>query len=294
MKRLSRQRTMANFDNGLAPAVEIKPGEKLIVETNLSAMPATGPIAILGAEAGDTLVVTIHHIEVLEAHWWYFDSDNPFRRGAYQEINNHVGQYQRSVHPRLGPCIDLTIPVEDGFFVFSERLRVPLRPMIGCIGVAPAGEAQPTNLGGHYGGNMDCRDIEPGARVYFPVAAPGGLLGLCDVHGAQGDNEVFPTLDCIANVTLSADIRKGFVLPMIYVETEAYVHSIGYGTTIEEATNDAFAGMIQLLQNQLGLGYLEAAQLIGTSADVRICQLVNALINMRICLPKVAVPQLAL
>jgi len=285
---------MANFDQGLAPAIAIDPGEKLVVETNLSALPATGPIAVRGAEPGDTLVVTIHQIDVLEAHWWYFDSDNPFRRGAYQDINNHLGQYPRSAHPRLGPFIDVIVPVEDGSFVFSERLRVPLRPIIGCIGVAPACEPQPTNLGGHYGGNMDCRDIEPGARVYFPVAAAGGLLGLCDVHGAQGDSELFPTLDCIADVTLSADVRKGLVLPMTFVETEAYVHAIGYGATIEEATNDAFAGMIRLLQDQLGFGYLEAAQLIGAAADVRICQVVNPLINMRISVPKVVVPQLAL
>lgn len=294
MKRLTRDHTMANFDKHLAPAIEIEPGEKLIVETNLSARPATGPVGVVGAEPGDTLVVTIHDIQILEAHWWYFDSNDPFRREAYQEINNHLAQYTRSMHPRLGPCIDLTIPVEDGHFVFSERLRVPLRPLIGCIGVAPAGEPQPTNLSGHYGGNMDCREIEPDAQVYFPISAPGGLLGLCDVHGAQGDSELFPTLDCIADVTLSAVVRKGLSLPRTFVETDEFVHSIGYGKTIEEATDDAFAGMIQLLQNHLRLGYVEAAQLIGASADVRICQVVNPLINMRISLPKAVVPRLAL
>ena len=308
MKRLTRDFTMPEFDKSLSPVIEIEPGEKFVVETNLGAKPATGPASIIGAEPGDTLVVTIHEIKVLEAHWWWrwpttnetsygeptFSQGQPFRQGVYKELGKYLDGYPRREHPRLGPGVDATIPVEDNLLVFSEQLRVPLRPVIGCIGVAPAGEPRATNLSGHYGGNFDCREIEPGARVYFPVSAPGGLMGLCDVHGAQSDGELFPTVEVVADVTLSAEVSRGLSLPMIFVETEETIHSIGCGQDLAEATNDAIRGMIQVLEERLGFSFVEAAQLIGTCADIRICQLVDPVINMRVSMPKVAVPELKL
>ncbi|MCC7161980.1 MAG: acetamidase/formamidase family protein [Anaerolineae bacterium] len=284
---------MQDFDNALAPAIEIEPGEPIVVETNISARPATGPIAVRGSEPGDTLIVTIHSIEIQKAIWWWRTQSQEYcRQGVYKELEQVLDRYPRVEHPRMGTRVDLDILLEGKEIAFSDRLRVPLLPVVGCIGVAPAGKPQPTNYSGAFGGNFDCRDIGPGARVYFPISARGGLLGLCDVHGAQADGEVFPTVECQANVILSAEVRKGLTLPMTFVETSDTIQSIGCGKNVEDAINDAMRGMLQFVQQHLGLGYLEAAQVLGTFGDIRICQVVDPVINMRVVLPKAIVPSL--
>lgn len=293
MQRLTRDRTMPDFDNALAPAIEIEPGEPIVVETNISARPATGPIAVRGAEPGDTLIVTIHSIEIQKANWWWRTQSQEYcRQGVYKELGRVLGRYPRVEHPRMGTRVDLDISLDGREIVFSDRLRVPLLPVVGCIGVAPAGEPQATNYSGAFGGNFDCRDIGPGAHVYFPVSARGGLLGLCDVHGAQADGEVLPTVECQADVILSAEVRKGLSLPMTFVETNDTIQCIGCGKNVEDSINDAMRGMLQFVQQQLGLGHLEAAQLLGTFGDIRICQVVDPVINMRVVLPKAIVPSL--
>ena len=66
--------------------------------------------------------------------------------------------------------------IEDGHVVWSDGLRLPTNPMIGVIGVAPAGG--PVNCGtpGAHGGNMDNTAITVGATLYFPVAVEGALF----------------------------------------------------------------------------------------------------------------------
>jgi amidase len=291
MKRLSRDHAMQDFDPTATPAITLEPGERIVVESHVGARPATGPIAIVGAQPGDTLVIDIHEIRITEAWWWWRAVEpNRFRQGVYRALGDHLASYPRTVHPRLGESVYLSIPIEDDVLVFSERVRVRMQPVIGCIGVAPAGAARPTNLGGSYGGNIDCREIAPGARLYLPVNAPGGLIGLCDVHGAQGDSELLPCAECAGDVTLSATVRPKWQLSTPLVETPTALHTVGYGQNVEDAVNDAAASMLSLLTGQSGLTHVEAAQLLGTCADLRVCQLVNAHVNLRLSLPKAVLP----
>ena len=68
------------------------------------------------------------------------------------------------------------IPIEDGFALFNDRVKVPLNPMIGVIGVAPEGEPVSCGTPGAHGGNMDTKLIAEGATLYFPVFAEGALV----------------------------------------------------------------------------------------------------------------------
>lgn len=295
MRRLTRDFRMMNFDKDSAPAIEIEPEEKLVVETNLSAKPATGPIAVRGVEPGDALVITIHDIKISEAHWWYWIDDKAYcRQEVYREMAEFLKEYPVRVHPRLGRGIDLTFPIENSHVFLSNDLKVPLNPLVGVIGVAPSGEAIPTNLVGHHGGNLDCRDIAVGTKVYLPVHAPGGLLGICDIHGLQPDGDVLPCIESSGEVTISAKVRKGLCLPMIFIETADCIASIGCGDGVDKATNDAIRGMMQILQSHMGLSLIEAAQLVGASVDIRICQLIDPIITIRAALPKRIVPRLIL
>jgi amidase len=298
MKRIGRDQTMSQFDGTLVPNVEIAPGEQLLVEAFLMAKPATGPIGVKGAEPGDTLVVTIHDIKIVETNYWFFLNDRAAFRTAgfpyFEELGKHLAGAPRKVHDRFGEAVHLTIPIEGNYLVFSERLRVPLRPVIGVIGVAPEGEPIPTNWSGRHGGNMDCREVGIGAKVYFPVNARGALLGLGDTHAAQHDGELLPAVECKSDVLLSVEVRKGLSLPMVFVESDEAFHCIGSGKTLDEATADAINGMIQVLRDHAGLNYVESCQLIAAWGDARICQVVNPVLNMRISLAKKALPGLRL
>jgi len=298
MKRIRRDQTMAQFARDLTPNIEIEPGEKLYVEAFLMAKPATGPIAVKGAEPGDTLVVTIHDIQIVETNYWVFPNDRaPFRTSGtsyFDELEKELASAPRKMHERFGEGVHMTIPIVNNHMVFSERLRVPLRPVIGVIGVAPEGEAIPTNWSGRHGGNMDCREVAAGAKVYFPVKAHGALLGVGDTHGAQHDGELLPAVECKSDVVLSAEVRKDLSLPMVFVESDDAYHCVGSGETMDEAIGDAIAGMIEVLKKRVGLNYVEACQLIAAWGDARICQAVNPVLNMRISLAKKALPEFRL
>jgi amidase len=69
---------------------------------------------------------------------------------------------------------------------------VPLRPMLGCVAVAPNPTQAAPGIGesGRWGGNMDFNEIVEGATVYLPVNVPGALLYVGDGHAVQGDGEL--------------------------------------------------------------------------------------------------------
>lgn len=134
--------------------------------------PATGPVAIKGAEPGDTLVVDIVSIKVPD-------------KGVMITVPQMGG-----FGHRLTATETKIIPIEGGEAVFNERVRVPLAPMIGVIGTAPASEEIPCGTPGPHGGNMDTRLITTGSRLYLPVFVSGALLAMGDLHAVMGDGEV--------------------------------------------------------------------------------------------------------
>lgn len=104
-------------------------------------------------------------------------------------------------------------PIADGHFTFMG-VELPLNPMIGVIGVAPAGESVPCGTPGDHGGNMDTIGIREGAILRLPVFVKGAYLGLGDLHAAMGDGEVSVTgLEFSGEVDLDLSLEKGASLP---------------------------------------------------------------------------------
>src|SRR6266480_3729076 len=91
------------------------------------------------------------------------------------------------------------------------RLALPIAPMLGCFGVAPArGEAISTATSGRHGGNMDYRGFAEGVTVYFPVLVPGALLHVGDGHARQGDGEIVGTgIEVSMDVELTVEVLTG-------------------------------------------------------------------------------------
>ncbi len=281
MIRVTRDHLIKAFDRGTPAVVTVQPGETFVVETVPSSMQATGPIAVAGAEPGDALVLAIERIELdREATMWAKPG-----RGVFAE---------RLADTLTGVLVRPT-PLRDGHAVFSERIAIPLRPMIGVVGVAPAADPAHTFWPGRHGGNLDCRLVTAGNAVYLPVAAPGALLGIGDLHAAMGDGEIMLTgVETGGAVTLRAEIVRKWPFGAPWVETPTEWVALGSARAMDTALHNALGQMISLLTGQAGLSLEEAGMLCSAAADCTICQVVNPQVTIRVALPKGLVPGLHL
>src|ERR671934_1680159 len=207
--RLSRDQVIWAFGPDLEPALEIDPGETVTFETNdcftgqirseddlvteidLERINgATGPVAVKGAEPGDSLVAEILGV-------------NPIDWGVATLIPG-FGQLIDEVRAPLTRLFR----VEDGLVRMNDRVGFPARPMVGVVGVATDRDTLSNGLAGRHGGNLDDHLHGAGARIYFPVRQPGAMFAVGDMHASMGDGEI-----CFTGVEIAGevDIRFGLL-----------------------------------------------------------------------------------
>jgi acetamidase/formamidase len=167
------------------------------------------------------------------------------------------------------------------------RYTVPLRPMLGCIGVAPgpARAAPQTSDSGRWGGNMDFNEMVEGATLYLTAQNPGALLYFGDGHAAQGDGELTGNaLETSLDVQLTVDIIPGKAVPAPRVESATHIMAMGLEGSIDDAFRAATANMASWLADDYKLTPSEIAQVFGTAAEYRISEVAdrNAGIVMKI------------
>lgn len=231
--------------------------------------PVTGPIYIHGAEPGDTLKVYIEKIE-LDA------------KGTVCVIEGQgaVGHKVSGSHSKI-------VPIKDGFAEFSSDIKIPIKPMIGVIGVAPAEGSVNSGTPGAHGGNMDNIMVCEGATLYLPVAVEGALLALGDVHAVMGDGEIGVTgLEIPANVTLAVDVIKGNAPEYPMLENEEVFSVIVSKETVDEAADVSAALMVDFLTTKIDLSKEEIIMLMSLVGNVEICQIVDPLKTVRFVFPK--------
>ena len=171
--------------------------------------PQTGPFFIEGAEPGDVLAVRILKLE--PALPYGISSSFPFF-GALTAT-----EYTAMLHEALPERVWwYDVDKAKGTVRFralngKQTVDIPMRPFLGCLGVAPArGEVRWTVTPEAYGGNMDCPEVCEGNTVYLPVNVKGGLLYFGDGHLVQGDGEIISTaVEAAMNVRLQVDVIKG-------------------------------------------------------------------------------------
>jgi amidase len=171
------------------------------------------------------------------------------------------------IAPRLSP-----FEVRPDGLWYEGRLCLPLRPMVGVIGVAPAGGAVPCADLGYHGGNLDMNHIAVGTTVHFPVAVEGGLLALGDVHASMGFCEVHSGVNIDATVRVRVERIPGAGPARPWFETHDRVMTIGVEECLEDAIREAVRGMVALLQRELGVSYTEAIVLCGAAVDIHLGQ----------------------
>jgi amidase len=215
--------------------------------------PLTGPIAVVHAEPGDTLAVSIDAIELGPLGWTGAFADvGGFAPGAISEASARVCR------------------VSDGTASFAPDLLLPLRPMIGCLGTAPC-EARAAEEAGPHGGNMDHPPVGPGATVLLPVAVPGAKLFVGDVHALQGDGELSGFgLETPAVVRLHVELRPDVHVRWPWIETPGKLMICTAAPTFEEARDLAVGEALAALTAQLQLEPADAMAVVSVAGDLRL------------------------
>lgn len=294
---IDRTHTHTTWDKDIPPITEIAPGDEVTIEvanasggqldqtstvTDVTALdfsrvnPVTGPIAITGCAPGDAVVISILDIEVDD---WGWTANIP----GFGLLADQFPQ----AHLRLST-------IRGGRVEILPGIELPVSPMIGTIGLAPAEPGPHSMVPPHnHGGNMDIRHVAIGSTLLLPTAVAGGLLSVGDTHAAMGDGEVCGTgVESSSTVRLRIDLDKGRNLrtPQLISSGATYLNSpclvtTGIGPDLRRAAADATAYLIDEVVRRTGLEPIDAYLLASIAADLQISEIVdmpNVVVSMHL------------
>ena len=273
--KVTRDQVVWGFGPEMEPVLEVEPGSVVTFETNdcftgqiqseadlVTAIDfervngATGPVAVRGAEPGDSLVV-----EILDV--------TPVAKGVATIIPG-FGQLIEQVRSPVTQVFQ----VEGDTIHMNDRISFPLRPMVGVVGVATGGETLTNAFAGQHGGNLDNHLHGPGARIYFPVRQPGAMFAVGDMHAAMGDGEICGTgVEIAGEVTVRFGLLKG--KQATWPVTELSGSWVAHGTAggdFREALQAACEEAARLLVDQWGFTPEEAFVFLSVACDANVCQ----------------------
>jgi acetamidase/formamidase len=225
---------------------------------------ATGPIEVKGAKKGDMLKVEIVGIELDTL--------------GFTALWPGIGMFPDWVRQKEFGQITRVMEVKGGFVHWSDRLKLPVRPMIGVAGVAPVHGAVLTVDNGAHGGNLDVQEITSGNTVMFRVNHDGAHLFLGDCHAIQGDGEAngMGATEIAATLTVRVSLGKAPArLGHPRIETPTHICTLGCARPLEDAMRIAFQEMIHWLEDEYGIPATDGYMLLGQIAEARCTQVVN-------------------
>jgi acetamidase/formamidase len=280
------------WDEGNAPVLSIESGDTVVIETrdvsdnqitpesDASAIesldwsrvyPLAGPIAVEGAEPGDTLAVEVVEIHTLGWGW------TAIIPGFGLLPDDFANPYLRTFDLSSGDVA-----------TFRDDIRVPVEPFLGTMGACPAGaKEQPVMPPGTFGGNLDTRQLTRGTTLFLPVQLRGGLFSCGDAHAAQGDGEVCVTgLEAPMHVELRFSLSKGQQIPAPQfltsgpltprVDAAGFYGTTGVGPDLYVAAQEAIRAMISHLSERYELSAEDAYVLSSLCVDLKISEVVDA------------------
>jgi acetamidase/formamidase len=278
-----------SFNADSAPAVTIRPGDTVETET-IDAMgfdrnrvrrskggnPLTGPFRIEGAIPGDVLIVRLLAVSLNRDFAFTTDyfAGRSMPKDITQQIKKaHLVKWQ--LDRRLGLAWPDS-PAEE--YPHLVRFKVPVSPMIGCIGVAPAGHAMLSFFQGPWGGNLDYNQIKQGATVYLPVFKEGAYFYIGDGHAIQGDGEIAGNaLETSMDVRFCVGILRddSLVLSDPRVEDNDNIIALGTGKDLSSATQNASKNLLEWLRRDYHIGLHEATQVMSTTVGYSIAEIAD-------------------
>jgi acetamidase/formamidase len=225
-----------------------------------------GPVEVRDARAGQTLEVGIDEVRI--GPWGV----------------THAGGWHTPLNERLGvdggepAVLRWELDAADGSGRDQAGRRVALEPFLGVIGMPPAepgihSTAPPRPCGG----NIDCKELVLGTRLFLPIAVDGALLSAGDGHAAQGDGEVSQlAIEApVERARLTLSVRDDLHLEWPIAWTPEAWLAFGFDQDLDEAAAIAIDGMLGLMGREHGLARREALALASVVVDLRVTQMVN-------------------
>jgi len=253
--------------------------------------PQTGPFYVEGAMPGDTLVVRVNRLRTNRS-WAVSGSrvvSNALEPGHLASLKWADSFNSRWIIDAAAGIVRLEQPPDA-----LKDFAVPLRPMLGCVGVAPGGQlAIRTTDSWRFGGNMDYNELVEGTTVYLPVNHPGALLFLGDGHAAQGDGELTgDALETSMDIEFTVDLIEGGGVGHPLFENAEYLISVGVGGSLDQALQMATSGIMRWLQRDYKLNASEASVVMGFALKYDVADLVGTQVSIAAKLPKSALAKL--
>ena len=291
------------FSSSLPAVLRIFPGDTVKTETldaggrdstgtsrSPGGNPLTGPFWIQGALPGD--VVVVHLLRVRTNRTTAFSGSEL----SWNAINpQYITEYKEAADTGSSWTIDTSAGVAR-LIASGGALRgytIPLKPMLGCIGLAPPAfnrpETRSSGSPGSWGGNMDYNRVVEGTTVYLQVWQPGAFLFIGDGHAAQGDAELTGSgLETSMTVEFSVQLLRTKRIGFPRLEDSTDIMSVGIGGSIELAFQFATTSLARWLETDYKLTRSEAAIVMGTAAQYDIAEVVDGDFNVVARLPKAA------
>jgi len=282
--------TQPFWDNSVEPRLEIEPGDTVIFEcpepcgqvtpewkdedlANIDFTPIhalVGSVYIKGAKLGGALQIDV--LDLKHKGWGWSGHLKGF--GLLADDFDYAYMH----HWKLEG---------DKCHFGVKEITLPFEPFCGTMGVAPKSAGRIDTIApGYHGGNIDIRDLGPGATIWMPVFVDGALFACGDCHSAQGQGELCGTgIETPMTVTLRFDIRKDITLselqfqkpsPLAKTDTKGYYVTTAHGPDLLENAKNAARYMIDWLEREKGLTRSQAYVLCSTAADLKINEIVDA------------------
>ena len=278
------------FSGAHPPALRIKPGQRVITKTidaggtdwngkqvASGPNPQTGPFFIEGAEPGDMIVVTFDKMETNRA--------TAYSGGALAPYTVTPGSILTRTE-RQAPRANWILDKAKGVARLDNNdiggLELKMRPMLGCVAVAPARkEAIATSTPGAFGGNMDYAGMNQGVKLMLPVNEPGALLFVGDGHALQGEGEVVGTgLETSLDVEFTVQLVKKSQIQWPRLENDTHIMVLGSERSLIEALQQATSEMHRWLMQDYGLTERGAALLMGQALEYEVANVVDPRFTM--------------
>lgn len=277
------------WDRGLTPVAEIASGDEVelaladcfdgqlepqarpedVAALDLDrANPLTGAVRVVGAAPGDVVAIEVLEVTPGSAGWTAVIPGFGLLADDFPDphvVASHIGRETTT---------------------FGDIAQLPTQPFLGTVGLAP-GEAGPLSVipPRRVGGNLDCREVRPGATLLLPVEVDGAMLSAGDAHATQGDGEVCGTaVETSATARLRVDVRRDLHLDAPAIELPATAErprgprylTTGVGPDLYAGARDATRAMIDHLVARFALAPEDAYALCSVAADLRIIEVVDA------------------
>ena len=295
---------------GVAPVMRVKPGTVLrlwsddafggalrSVDDLSSAKvdlrfvnPQTGPFFVEGAEPGDTLA--LHLVAVEPAREWAASAAIPFFGGMTSTDR----------------VVTLQDPLPDTTWIYEldrdrktvafaarhsdHRIELPVEPMLGTVGVAPAGgEVRSSLVPDRFGGNMDTPEMRAGSTVFLGVNVEGAMFSVGDGHYRQGEGEACGTaVEGAMTTTLIVELIKGRAPGWPRIENDSHLMTIGSSRPMEDSWRIGNAELVHWVGQLCGLHPMDAYQLCSQIAQVPIANVVDANYSVVVKAAKTLIP----